>query len=226
MTAKSKPRKAPRPKPAQSSDIDERTRRRAYELYEQRGKVDGFALDDWLQAEAENTWSAETEDQGGKRLAVLTAIKLLHTVIWAFLAASILALPVAGVLQRFRWAAILSVIVLLECGVLAANGGRCPLSDLAARYTDERARHLPPELARQPQQSHLRNAVRRQRIDSPVALAEASAIIIGQRRRQRVMQVVKAGVVYFALVFGAGFVLGTIRTLWVVPRGSALGQPN
>ena len=32
------------------------------------------------------------------------------------------------------------------------------------------------------------------------------------------MQVVKAGVVYFALVFGAGFILGTIRTLWVVPR--------
>ena len=32
------------------------------------------------------------------------------------------------------------------------------------------------------------------------------------------MQVVKAGAVYFALVFGAGFVLGTIRTLWIVPR--------
>jgi hypothetical protein len=70
---------------------------------------------------------------------VLTAIKVLHTVIWAFLAASILVLPVAGVLRRFRWAAILSVIVLLECGLLAANGGRCPLTDLAARYTDERA---------------------------------------------------------------------------------------
>jgi DUF2934 family protein len=36
-----------------SSDIEELTRRRAYELYEQRGRVDGFALDDWLQAEGE-----------------------------------------------------------------------------------------------------------------------------------------------------------------------------
>jgi hypothetical protein len=32
------------------------------------------------------------------------------------------------------------------------------------------------------------------------------------------MPILKAGVLYFALVFGAGFVLGTIRTLWVVPR--------
>jgi len=31
------------------------------------------------------------------------------------------------------------------------------------------------------------------------------------------MQILKAGAVYFALVFGAGFALGTIRTLWVVP---------
>jgi hypothetical protein len=32
------------------------------------------------------------------------------------------------------------------------------------------------------------------------------------------MPILKAGVLYFALVFGAGFVLGTIRTLWIVPR--------
>ena len=32
------------------------------------------------------------------------------------------------------------------------------------------------------------------------------------------VQILKAGILYFALVFGAGFVLGAIRTLWVVPR--------
>ena len=35
------------------------------------------------------------------------------------------------------------------------------------------------------------------------------------------MQILKAGVLYFALVFGAGFVLGSVRTLWVVPRFGA-----
>ncbi len=83
---------------------------------------------------------------------MLTAIKLLHTLIWAFLAASILALPLLAVLRRFRCAAILSAIVLLECVVLAANGGRCPLTDLAARHTLDRAANfdicLPNWLAR------------------------------------------------------------------------------
>ncbi len=32
------------------------------------------------------------------------------------------------------------------------------------------------------------------------------------------MQILEAGILYFALVFGAGFVIGTVRTLWVVPR--------
>ena len=69
---------------------------------------------------------------------MLTAIKLLHTAIWAFLAASILPLPLVGVLRRFRLSVILSAIVLLESGVLAMSRGRCPLTDLAARYTHDR----------------------------------------------------------------------------------------
>jgi hypothetical protein len=33
---------------------------------------------------------------------------------------------------------------------------------------------------------------------------------------QTMKEILKAGVLYFALVLVAGFVLGTIRTLWVV----------
>lgn len=43
------------------------------------------------------------------------------------------------------------------------------------------------------------------------------AAIAGQAN-SFVMQVVKAGALYFALVFAIGLVLGIIRTLWVVPR--------
>ena len=32
------------------------------------------------------------------------------------------------------------------------------------------------------------------------------------------MRILKAGVLYFVVVFGAGFALGTIRVLWIVPR--------
>ena len=32
------------------------------------------------------------------------------------------------------------------------------------------------------------------------------------------MKILKAGVLYFAVVFGAGFMLGPIRILWIVPR--------
>jgi hypothetical protein len=53
MAAKSKSRE-PRPQKTDlSNDIEERIRQRAHELYEQRGRLDGFALDDWFQAETE-----------------------------------------------------------------------------------------------------------------------------------------------------------------------------
>ena len=38
-----------------SYELEESIRVRAYKLYEQRGKRNGYALDDWLQAEAELT---------------------------------------------------------------------------------------------------------------------------------------------------------------------------
>ena len=83
---------------------------------------------------------------------MLAAIKFLHTVIWAVLAASILILPVTAVFRRFRWAAFLSALILLECVVLAVNGGRCPLSDLARQFTSNSADnfdiYLPNGLAR------------------------------------------------------------------------------
>jgi hypothetical protein len=38
---------------AEELQLDEPIRKRAYELYEQRGRIDGQELDDWLQAELE-----------------------------------------------------------------------------------------------------------------------------------------------------------------------------
>jgi len=62
------------------------------------------------------------------------------------------ALPILGWRRRFRWAAGLSALVLVECAVLAVNHFRCPLTGLAARYTEERAAnfdiYLPEWLAR------------------------------------------------------------------------------
>jgi len=73
-----------------------------------------------------------------RRVNPLVAIKLLHTTVWALLVGCILALPITALLHRFDWAIILTVIILAECGALALNKGRCPLTGLAARFTDER----------------------------------------------------------------------------------------
>lgn len=82
----------------------------------------------------------------------LAHIKLLHTVIWTIMAAAILTLPYTGLSEQFGWAFGLTLLVLVECLVLAVNKGRCPLTDLAERYTDERTDnfdiYLPAWLAR------------------------------------------------------------------------------
>ena len=53
MADKSKSLEPCSQEPDLSSDIEERIRERAYELYEQRGRADGFAFADWFQAETE-----------------------------------------------------------------------------------------------------------------------------------------------------------------------------
>jgi hypothetical protein len=50
-----------------------------------------------------------------------------------------LVLPITALKRRFEWAAILTLIIVIECGVLALNHGQCPLTNLAARFTADRA---------------------------------------------------------------------------------------
>jgi hypothetical protein len=73
------------------------------------------------------------------KTAMLTAIKVLHTVIWALLATAIVAIPFLAVRGAFRWAAVFSVVIVVEGVVLLANGWKCPITDLAAKYTTDRS---------------------------------------------------------------------------------------
>lgn len=67
MTVKPQSRKPRSPKPAPADDLEQRIRRRAYDLYEQRGRVDGFALNDWLRAEAEIVGAEEHGSKSKRR---------------------------------------------------------------------------------------------------------------------------------------------------------------
>ncbi|MCB9934470.1 MAG: hypothetical protein H6840_02170 [Planctomycetes bacterium] len=83
---------------------------------------------------------------------MLRFIRTLHSIIWLFFVGVIAAVPVLGWLGHFRWAAVAAAVVCMEGLVLVANRGRCPLTDLAARYTDDRRAnfdiYLPEWLAR------------------------------------------------------------------------------
>jgi len=69
----------------------------------------------------------------------LVAIKVAHTLVWAFLAGCILVLPLLAWMGRFGLAAILSIVIWAECAILLLNGLRCPMTDWAARYTEDRS---------------------------------------------------------------------------------------
>ncbi|MCC6319591.1 MAG: hypothetical protein IT361_18120 [Gemmatimonadaceae bacterium] len=70
--------------------------------------------------------------------AKLRAIKTIHTIVWAVFAASILAIPVYVSRGRATGAWGLIGFVFLEVAVLLANRMKCPLTDVAERYTLER----------------------------------------------------------------------------------------
>lgn len=82
----------------------------------------------------------------------LAKIKLLHSVVWLFMATCILLIPWTALQRQFHVSAMLCGVILAECAVLFLNGGKCPLTAVAARYTDDRADnfdiYLPLWLAR------------------------------------------------------------------------------
>ena len=68
----------------------------------------------------------------------LRAIKAFHTVVWAFFAGAILAIPLAAWREEFGWVIGLASVVLIEVAILAFNHLRCPLTAVAARHTEDR----------------------------------------------------------------------------------------
>ena len=82
----------------------------------------------------------------------LTAIRVLHTAVWAVFAGCIVAIPVLAWQGRSGVAAVLAAVVLGEVVVLWLNRWSCPLTAVAARYTDDRRAnfdiYLPEWLAR------------------------------------------------------------------------------
>jgi polyferredoxin len=82
----------------------------------------------------------------------LRAIKLVHTVVWAFFAGCTVGIPIYALTGRIGIAVLLIGIVFVEVLVLVVNGWSCPLTGIAARYTEERRDnfdiYLPEWLAR------------------------------------------------------------------------------
>ena len=70
--------------------------------------------------------------------AALRTVKVTHTVVWAFFAGCILAIPYFAWQSELKIAVVLILIVMIEVAVLSVNRMRCPLTGVAARYTTDR----------------------------------------------------------------------------------------
>lgn len=73
-----------------------------------------------------------------RRAVSLQSIKVLHTLIWAFFAGCIIAIPISSLYGAHRVAIGLVAVVFVEVLVLLFNKWNCPLTGVAARYTDDR----------------------------------------------------------------------------------------
>jgi hypothetical protein len=76
--------------------------------------------------------------RAGPLFTPLRIVKLIHTLVWALFVACIVALPIVAWRQNFSAALALIVILGMEVLVLLVNRLRCPLTDIAARYTPDR----------------------------------------------------------------------------------------
>ena len=65
-------------------------------------------------------------------------IRTAHTAVWFVFATSIVLIPIAAYVGLLATAFWLAGFVALEVLVLVANRMRCPLTDIAARYTADR----------------------------------------------------------------------------------------
>ncbi len=83
---------------------------------------------------------------------MLTLIRTVHTIVWALFVGCIVGIFVYADAGKFDTALLLIGIIVGEMLILVLNRWRCPLTNLAWRYTDDRADnfdiYLPLWLAR------------------------------------------------------------------------------
>lgn len=71
-------------------------------------------------------------------LSALRTVKAVHTVVWAFFVACIFAIPIFAWRGEFKLAVLMIAIVAVEALVILVNDWRCPLTAVAARFTEDR----------------------------------------------------------------------------------------
>ena len=84
--------------------------------------------------------------------STLALVKTVHTIVWGFFVACIVAIWVFASIGNLPYASLSIGVVSIEVFVLVLNGLHCPLTPIAARYTEDRRAnfdiYLPEWLAR------------------------------------------------------------------------------